>query len=324
MTYFASYPVTEEQRDETKIIDGVMTVNVTEQQETLMKQMLSAFEQSGLWQVATELRIMETDVRLLNQFDWSASDSTPRYRRLDRKPILEDGEVWEATFSIDASAWPPRETALSDVDQSSSIPVRAIKISRLQSERLIHQMQQDARSNLMQAPKVTMFNGQCGMISDVVQRPFVTDVFEIPTDNTIALQPKISVFEDGWKFVMKTTVTEEEKVNLQLVLTHSSVDGVKLANLPHLRRSEPEEEVTIQVPTVHSDSIAVESVLGVDEALLVFSPKPFSDDAENQNLTSDRGMGQVFMVRTQLISDSDFLKSFVTENPRGHSISTGE
>ena len=65
MTYFASYPVTEEQRDETKIIDGVMTVNVTEQQETLMKQMLSAFEQSGLWQVATELRIMETDVRLL-------------------------------------------------------------------------------------------------------------------------------------------------------------------------------------------------------------------------------------------------------------------
>ena len=74
VAYFATYPGAAEQPAETKIIDGVMTVEVTKQQETLMKQMLSAFEQSGLWQIVTEFRVIDTDIRLLDQFDWSASE----------------------------------------------------------------------------------------------------------------------------------------------------------------------------------------------------------------------------------------------------------
>jgi hypothetical protein len=164
------------------------------------------------------------------------------------------------------------------------------------------------------APKVTMFNGQRGLISDCVQRPFVTDVLEVNGDFATALQPKISVFEDGWKFLIKTSVTDEEQVKLQMVFTHSSVDGVKLANLPNARGNSPQERVTIQVPTVNSDSIAVESVLNEDEALLVFSPRPYSDEEDGEDGKRGDGMGQVFMIRTTLIPDNDSLKSFVPTN----------
>lgn len=311
MGYFASYPLTAEQREKTTIVDGEMCFLATPQQETLTKQRLAAFEQSGLWQVATDLKIIETSARVLNQFDWSTSDSTPRCRRLDRKPFLDDSVSWEATFSIDALAWPPLDVSSFDLDQATSLPVRAIRISRLQSERLLQQAQADLRNSLISAPKVAMFNGQCGMISDLVQRPFVTDIIENPENQAVAFQPKISVVEDGWKFLMKSTVTNDEKVKLQIVLNHSSIDGVKLASLPILD-NESNGKVTIQVPSVQSSSIAVESVLSEDEALLVFSPTPYPSEESDTGSNFARSMGWVYMVRTQVFSDSDVLKSYVT------------
>ncbi|MCC7337443.1 MAG: hypothetical protein IT422_20320 [Pirellulaceae bacterium] len=149
------------------------------------------------------------------------------------------------------------------------------------------------------------------MISDLVQRPFVTDIIENPENQAVALQPKISVVEDGWKFLMKSTVTNDEKVKLQIVLNHSSIDGVKLASLPILD-NESNGKVTIQVPSVQSSSIAVESVLSEDEALLVFSPTPYPSEESDTGSNFARSMGWVYMVRTQVFSDSDVLKSYVT------------
>ena len=40
----------------------------------------------------------------------------------------------------------------------------------------INAAQGDTRTNVMQAPKVTLFNGQTAFISDTSQRPFVTSV----------------------------------------------------------------------------------------------------------------------------------------------------
>ncbi|MGB7323899.1 MAG: hypothetical protein WBD31_03445 [Rubripirellula sp.] len=98
-----------------------------------------------------------------------------------------------------------------------------------------------------------------------------------------------------------------------MVLTQASIEGVKLASLPNSLSNDPDQRVTIQVPTVKSDSIAVESMLKESEALLVFSPKPYSSDSDEDDTTSNSGIGQVFMIRTQLISDHEFLKGFVPE-----------
>jgi beta-lactamase regulating signal transducer with metallopeptidase domain len=317
IAYFASCPTINEHLVRPEILDGIMTVEVTPQQEALMKQMLSAFETSGLWQIVTELRVVETDIRFLDQFDWSMSESTARFRRLAPSPVIHFGDdegfsfLQDPMLSIDMSGSGSENSTEFNVAPHGSIPVRVAKINQLESARFIHQVQSDMRSNIMFAPKVTMFNGQSGLISDIVQRPFVTDVHEVVGEDATSLQPKISVFEDGWKFFVKTTASAEKKVNLQVVFTQSSVGGVMLANLPNVRGNNSKDRVTIQVPTVHSDSIAVESVLDEDEALLVFSPKPYSDNSDSENTGPGYGMGQVFMIRTILVPDNDCLKNFV-------------
>jgi len=311
--YFGSYPMTPKELNKTTIVDGVMTLVVTPQQEAFVKQTLAAFEQSGLWQIVTELYVIDSDVRLLNWIDWSAQDGVTHCRHLEQSPQVEDTDGWQAAFSIDASTWSPHSNTASAFRHSASIPVRATRISRLNFERLRHQAQRERRTNIMSAPKVTVFNGQCVIVSDVVQRPFVTDVSFVSGEPASTLQPRISIFESGWKFRVKPTVTEDERVGLQMVLTKSAINDVKLANLPRLASDQPDGDVMIQVPSVHSDSIAVETVLGADEALLVFSPTPYSTKEVDRVHSSGRGRGrgQVFMIRTHLISDKDSLKFFV-------------
>lgn len=312
ITHFAAAPFAPGQLDKVKIEDGVLTALATPRQEAMMMQRLEAFEQSGPWQIVTQTRVIETDVRWLNAFDWSAHNGETRCERIDTPPRVEDLVAWQAPFAVAEAGLHEDLIAALGIDQSASVPVRATKISRLESERLIHHCQKDPRSNLMQAPKVTMFNGQAAIISDVVQRPFVTDVSVIRGERASTVKPKISIYEDGWKFCFKTTVTAEtEEVDFRCVFTHSSVGDVKVANLPRMAANQPDGEVTIQVPSVQSDSIAVESRLSADEALLILLPKPYVDGK-----APERGKGQVFMIRTQLISDMDVLKDFVPADER--------
>ncbi len=309
--YFASSAATDRTQSPS-IVNGVLKLNATPQEETTIKRRLSAFEMSGPWRIPTELRIIETNVRLLNWIDWSVADPTTSCRRVDGTELFENSQDWDG-LSSDSWPFPFVETTPLELARTSMIPVWAVKITRMQSERLIDQMQRDHRSNLMHAPKMTLFNGQCGMLRDVVLSPFVTDVTIVRDEMANALQPKISVFEDGWKFLMKPTVNAEQKVNLKLVLNHSSVGEVRHANLPNLAGNVGSEDVTIQVPSVQSDCIVVESVLSEDEVLLVLSPKPYSSDEAKNARPRNRGMAQVFMIRTEPISDRDILKEFVVD-----------
>ncbi|MEM6980794.1 MAG: peptidase M56, partial [Planctomycetota bacterium] len=137
------------------------------------------------------------------------------------------------------------------------------------------------------------------------------DVSETIGEDAMAYQPKISVFEEGWKFGVKATVVDNDQTKLQMIMTQASVDDVKLASMPNRRGATHDERMTIQIPVVHSESIAVESSLKESEALLVFSPKPYASDSDSQDAGTHRHQCRVFMVRTQLISDPDALKAFV-------------
>ncbi|MEM6365675.1 MAG: M56 family metallopeptidase [Planctomycetota bacterium] len=310
--YFLPYASHSLKRGPNRIVDGVLTVELTQQQEIFARQRLSAFEDSGLWQIVVELKMIETDIRLLDQFEWSKPDSVTRVVRLDRVPDLDDPKRWdEAHRTFDKLNSLVNQTEQNSTGQPASVPVRTATINRFQCERLIHQVQKDTRSNILQAPKVTFFNGQYGVISDVAQRPFVTDVSETIGEYATAYQPKISVFEEGSKFGVKAIVVDNDQTKLQMIMTQASVDDVKLASMPNRRGATHDERMTIQIPVVHSESIAVESSLKESEALLVFLPKPYASDSDSPDAGTHRHQCRVFMVRTQLISDPDALKAFV-------------
>jgi len=57
--------------------------------------------------------------------------------------------------------------------------------------------QGDSRSNVLQAPKVTLINGQYAMVNDSTDRPFVTSLIPVVGDRAVAYQPVIELLPEG-------------------------------------------------------------------------------------------------------------------------------
>ncbi|MEL7496331.1 MAG: hypothetical protein AAFN77_01885 [Planctomycetota bacterium] len=85
----------------------------------------------------------------------------------------------------------------------------------------------NVRTNITQAPTVTMFNGQSATINDTQQRPFVTSVVPVVGDFAVAHQPIITLLPDGTNLNVTAVVSADRKyVRLQLVPFFSQVTEV--------------------------------------------------------------------------------------------------
>ena len=70
-------------------------------------------------------------------------------------------------------------------------------LSDIEAYFLVNASQGDRRSNVLQAPKVTMFNGQQASVFDQSQSPFVISVIPVVGDFAAAHQPVITVLSEG-------------------------------------------------------------------------------------------------------------------------------
>ncbi|MEM7455275.1 MAG: hypothetical protein AAF456_13070 [Planctomycetota bacterium] len=85
----------------------------------------------------------------------------------------------------------------------------------------------DTRSNIMQAPTVTMFNGQSASVNDGFQRPFVTSVTPVVGDFAVAHQPIITIIPDGTSLNVNAVVSPDRRfVRMTLVPYFSQVVDV--------------------------------------------------------------------------------------------------
>ena len=86
----------------------------------------------------------------------------------------------------------------------------------------------NSRSNVMQAPTVTMFNGQSASISDGQSRPFVTGVIPVVGDFAVGQQPIITLIPDGTNLSVQATVSEDRRfVRLNLSPFFSEITDVE-------------------------------------------------------------------------------------------------
>ncbi|MCH2178742.1 MAG: hypothetical protein MK106_08055 [Mariniblastus sp.] len=93
---------------------------------------------------------------------------------------------------------------------------------------LIQASKGDTRSNIMQAPTVTMFNGQSASVSDGATRPFVTSVIPVVGDFAVAQQPVITLLPDGTSMNVQAVVSNDRKsVRMTLVPFFSQVQDVQ-------------------------------------------------------------------------------------------------
>jgi len=101
-------------------------------------------------------------------------------------------------------------------------------LSDIEAYFLIQAAQGNTRSNVMQAPKVTLFNGQNAFISDTTQRPFVTSVVPVVGDFAAAQQPVITVLSEGTAVNVQAVVSSDRRfVRLTLVPFFSQIGKVE-------------------------------------------------------------------------------------------------
>jgi general secretion pathway protein D len=100
-------------------------------------------------------------------------------------------------------------------------------LSDIETYLFISAAQGDKRSNVLQAPKVTLFNGQQAFVSDSSQTPFVMSVIPVVGDFAAAQQPVIVVLSEGTHMTVQAVVSNDRRfVRLTIVPLFSSIGAV--------------------------------------------------------------------------------------------------
>lgn len=194
-------------------------------------------------QVTIEVRYITLNDRYFERigidFDFEVDDNSNQIA--GQTPIVPDDTGPSMSFGIDSTGEPTLDFDYS-VDQgsfSSTVPqfggfdaATAANfgfaiLSDIEVFFLLQAAQGDDRTNVLQAPKVTLFNGQTGFVSDTSQRPFVTSVVPVVGDFAAAHQPVVVVLSEGTSLSVQAVVSPDRRfVRLTLVPFFSSIGDV--------------------------------------------------------------------------------------------------
>ena len=112
-------------------------------------------------------------------------------------------------------------------DANSAANLGFAILSDIEAFFVIQAAQGDSRTNILQAPKVTLFNGQTAFVSDTANRPFVTSVIPVVGDFAAAHQPVITVLTEGTSLTVQAVVSQDRRfVRLTLVPFFSQIGDV--------------------------------------------------------------------------------------------------
>jgi general secretion pathway protein D len=114
--------------------------------------------------------------------------------------------------------------------------------------------QGDSRANILQAPKVTLFNGQFALVSDTTNRPFVTTVIPVVGDFAAAQQPVIVVLSEGTSLSVQAVVSADRRfVRLTMVPFFSQIGDVQ--EFTFTGSTTTDSGTTVQDPTDPKKSV---------------------------------------------------------------------
>ena len=100
-------------------------------------------------------------------------------------------------------------------------------LSDIEAFFLINASQGDSRANVLQAPKVTLFNGQQAIVVDSSFTPFVISVIPVVGEFAAAQQPVIVVLSEGTMMTVQAVVSDDRRyVRLTLVPFFSQIGNV--------------------------------------------------------------------------------------------------
>ncbi|MDO5581062.1 MAG: hypothetical protein Q4G69_07985 [Planctomycetia bacterium] len=84
-------------------------------------------------------------------------------------------------------------------------------LSDIESYFFISAAESDRRSNILQAPKVTLFNGQTANVYDMMQVPFVMTVIPVVGEFAVAQQPVVTVINEGQFMTVQAVASHDRR-----------------------------------------------------------------------------------------------------------------
>jgi hypothetical protein len=258
-----------------EIKGGKVTVEVTAKTQQAIRNLLRGVEHGGLHQVIIECRLMTVSDDVINKLDWFDDSIVSKLRNGD----LHKNQIQtEPSFRADVPFEPNFHVQQNTI---KSCPVFDLALNDRQAYELISSAQGDSRSNIIFAPKVTLFTGQIASIEDFIKRPYVTNI-RLTGDAGIDMEPVVEMVSEGTQIELKANVTEGMDTELQAVVTLSQLQKVELANLPIAPPDNPNANITVQVPSVARTLIRSSARLSGDQSLLIAVPQVFSADENDK------------------------------------------
>lgn len=222
-----------------------IVVNAPQTTHEAIKELLEALRSQQDTQVTIEVKFITLNDNFFERmgvdFDMRVDDNVSRLPAEDQGPSTTIGlsaasslfgttpfsptADLDVTFSQDSfsSATPPFGNFISAAGGSIGFAI----LSDLEMFFFMNAAQGDQRTNILQAPRVTMYDGQFAGITDNTSRPFVTGLIPVVGDFAVAQQPVIVVLNEGTTLNVQATVSPDKRfVRLTLNPTFTQIDRV--------------------------------------------------------------------------------------------------
>ncbi|NLE37064.1 MAG: hypothetical protein GX621_03470 [Pirellulaceae bacterium] len=112
-------------------------------------------------------------------------------------------------------------------DASAGASLGFAVLSNIEAFFFINAAQGDSRTNILQAPKVTLFNGQTAYVNDTSQSPFVMGLIPVVGDFAAAQQPVIVILSEGTFMTVQAVVSHDRRfVRLTVIPFFSQIGKV--------------------------------------------------------------------------------------------------
>lgn len=207
--------------------------------------------------------------------DPNLTDNLPRSAVVGTNPgggvggtVLPTGIGTTANFDLqflqDSFTSAAPQIGFAGFDPASAASFGFAILSDIEVFLLIQAAKGNDRSNLLQSPTVTMFNGQSASVTDGFQRPFVTSVTPVVGDFAVAHQPVITILPDGTNLNVSAVVSNDRRsVRMTLVPQFTQIGEVETFTFSGSQSTEVstnsllDDLLDIATPDASDDEVAV-------------------------------------------------------------------
>jgi hypothetical protein len=192
---------------------------------------LDSLRANGTMEVAIRVYFVWPPVEKIRRMDWTAlpADLPPSAAaNYDGGPVpnYDGGPVGPTLLdhSFEANAGAPPSRVQRVVEKVSPLLYKIV--DKKTEKALLDQWQSDTRTNILSAPRVTVFSGQAVCVSDCSQTPAVVGVKDD--------RPQIRVMTEGTAVQLRPIVDPKGELKLDFLVTLAAIRKVEMVQLSSL------------------------------------------------------------------------------------------